>query len=106
MITEGEFNRIADATLERISQALEESLADCDCELKDGGVLEIELADGGRIIVNRHFAAREIWVAAKSGGFHFGWDGTRWINTRDGSELFASLSRLASEGSGRPVILR
>ena len=56
-MTEGEFNRLANATLERISQALEESATDCDCELKDGCVLEIEIADGGRIIVNRHFAA-------------------------------------------------
>jgi CyaY protein len=105
-MTEDEFNNLADSALERISQALENSAADCDCELKDGGVLEIEFADGSRMIVNRHLAAQEIWVAAKSGGYHFGWDGARWVNTRDGSELFASLSTLVSGRSGRPVVLR
>lgn len=103
---EPDFDRLADAALERISRALEESGADCDWELKAGGVIELEFADGSRMIVNRHSAARQIWVAARSGGYHFRHDGSRWIDTRDGSELFASLSRRVSEQSGTPVILR
>jgi CyaY protein len=73
--------------------------------LKDGGVLEIEFADGSKIIVTRHGAAREIWVAARSGGFHFRWDGAKWRDSRDGSELFAALSRAVSAQSGSAVIL-
>ena len=56
-----------------------------DFELKAGGIVEIEFDDGSKIIVNRHGAAREIWVAARSGGFHFRWDGAAWRDTRDGS---------------------
>jgi len=55
--------------------------------------------------VNRHVAAREIWVAARAGGFHFRWDGSAWRDTRDGGELFAALSRLISAQSGSGVIL-
>jgi CyaY protein len=105
-MTESEFNTLAEATLERISRALEDCAADCDWELKGEGVLELEFADGSRIIVNRHSAAREIWVAARSGGYHFRHDGARWIDTRSGDELFASLSRYTSEQSGAPVVLR
>lgn len=105
-MTESEFNRLAEAALERVSQALEESGADCDWELKSGGVLELEFADASRIVVNRHSAAQQIWVAARSGGYHFRHDGSRWVDTRDGGELFASLSRRVSEQSGSPVILR
>jgi len=101
-----EFDRIADATLERIAQALDESGADCDCETKGAGVLELEFANAGRIIVNRHSAAQEIWVAAKSGGYHFRWNGSDWIDTRDGGELFATLSKLVSGQSGNRVVLR
>ena len=50
-------------------------------------------------------AAREIWVAARSGGFHFRWDGAAWRNTRDGSELFAALSNLVSQQLGRGLRL-
>ena len=105
-MNESDFDRLADAALERIERALEESGADCDWELKAGGVLEIEVPDGSRIVVNRHTAARQIWVAARSGGYHFRHDGSRWVDTRDGSELFASLSRRVSEQSGTTVNLR
>jgi CyaY protein len=105
-MTESEFNSLADAAIERISRALEASGVDCDWELKAGGVLELEFADRSRMVINRHSAAQQIWVAARSGGYHFRHDGSRWVDTRDGSELFASLSRRVSEQSGTPVILR
>jgi CyaY protein len=101
-----EFESLTDTMLERIAQALEESAADCDCEPKGSGVLQLEFADGSRIIVNRHAAAQEIWVAAKAGGYHFRWNGSAWVDTREGSELLAALSKLVSEQSGRAVVLR
>ena len=105
-MTPSEFDSLADAALARIAQALDESEADCDCETKGGSVLEIEFADGSRIVVNRHSAAQEIWVAAKSGGYHFRWSGSDWVDTRDGGELFASLSKLVSLHSGTPIVLK
>jgi CyaY protein len=101
-----EFESVADAMLERIARAVEESGAECDCEPKGSGVLEIEFADGSRIVVNRHAAAQEIWVAAKSGGFHFRFDGSIWADTRDRRELLAVLSELISRQSGSAVALR
>jgi CyaY protein len=62
-------------------------------------VLEIEFPDGSRIIVNRHSAAQEIWVAARSGGYHFRFDGSAWVDTRDKRELLAALSALITEQS-------
>ena len=100
-----EFNGLADAVLARIEAALEASDADIDFELAAGGVLEIEFADGSKIIVNRHGVAREIWVAARAGGFHFRWDGAAWIDTRDGAELMNKLSALASQQAGESILL-
>ena len=100
-----EFNTLADAMLARIDAALEASGADVDCQLAAGGVLEIEFDDGSKIIVNRHGVAREIWVAARAGGFHFRWDGAHWLDTRDGAELMGKLSALASGQAGETVIL-
>lgn len=102
---EAEFNSAADDALRQLEQALDESGADLDFEVKAGGVLELEFADGSKIIVNRHTAAREIWVAAKSGGFHFRPENGRWVGTRDGKELFSVLSALASQQAGEPVSL-
>lgn len=100
-----EFNSLADAAMAALEAALEASGADLDFELAAGNVLEIEFADDSKIIVNRHGVAREIWVAARSGGFHFRWDGTAWVDTRDGAELMAKLSALVSQQAGEPVAL-
>lgn len=101
-----EFNSLADSVLGRIDAALEASGADVDCELAAGGVLEIEFDDGSKIIVNRHAVAKEIWVAARAGGFHFKWDGAAWRDTRDNAELMEKLSALASQQAGESIVLR
>ena len=103
---ENEFNALADAELDAVMAALDASGADCEPEQKAGGVLEIEFDNGTRMVINRHSAAREIWVAAKSGGFHFRPAGGKWVDTRSGEELFAALSRLVSEQAGTAVQLR
>jgi len=104
-MNEAEFNALAELTLRAVSRAVEESGLDCDVEMKGDGVIEITLEDDTRVIVNRHAAAREIWVAAKSGGYHFRPDNGQWINTRDGGELFDALSRYLGEQSGNVVKL-
>jgi CyaY protein len=104
-MTQAEFDALADAALEHIRQALEASGIDADVEEKADGVIELEFGDGSKMVINRHRAAREIWVAARSGGFHFRWDGAAWRDTRDGAELFAALSRLVSAQGGEPVVL-
>jgi len=106
MLSDTEFERLTAQALQRIEASLEASGIDADFELKEGGVLEIEFADGSKIIVNRHGTAREIWVAARAGGFHFRWDGSAWRDSRDGSELFAALSKLVSAQGGELVLLR
>ena len=105
MMDDREFNTLADSLLARVEGALEAIDADIDFERAAGGVLEIEFADGSKIIVNRHGVAREIWVAARAGGFHFRWDGTCWRDTRDGAELMEKLSTLAGQQAGKPVDL-
>ncbi len=106
---EKEFTLAAEAELARIEAALERASdsgpAEFDFETKPGGIIEIEFDNGSKIIVNRHAAAREIWLAAKSGGFHFRPEQGRWVGTRDGEELMAALSRTVSEQAGTAVEL-
>jgi CyaY protein len=106
-LDEQEFINLADAELARIETALEAASADSDFDLetKPGGVLEIECANGTKIIINRHVAAREIWLAAKSGGYHFRPVDGRWQATRDGEELLAAIARTLSEQTGAKVSL-
>jgi CyaY protein len=104
-MTESEFESLAGDALAALERAFESALPGADVQTKGAGVLEIEFEDGSKMVINRHGAAREIWVAAKSGGFHFRYDGSKWRDTRDGSNLFATVSRLASQHAGVPVAL-
>ena len=104
-MTESEFEALAGAALAALESAFEAGLPDADVQAKGDGLLEIEFEDGTKMVINRHAAAREIWVAAKTGGFHFRYDGSVWRDTRDGTELFAAVSKLASLQGGKPVEL-
>ena len=100
-MSETEFHRAVEAVLARIESAVESSdRLDVDLE---GGVLTIECPDASRIIVNRQTPNREIWVAARSGGFHFAHRDGAWRDTRSGDELFVSLARLVAAQAGIAV---
>jgi CyaY protein len=106
---ESEFLAQAEATLSAIEAALDRlndaDALDVECS-RSGNVLEIEFIDNGsKIIVNSQAAMQELWVAARSGGFHYKQQGAQWRNTRDGSELFAALSDMVSAQAGTTVVL-
>ena len=107
-MTETEFLSVAERVLDQIEMSIERAAdhADVDVECsRNGNVLELEfIANASKIIVNTQSAMQEIWVAARAGGFHFRMLEGGWRDTRDGSELFDALSRLASEQAG--VLLR
>lgn len=108
-MTESEFLALAESTLGRIEAALERASNEGDLDVecsRSGNVLEIEFLDNGsKIIVNSQAPMQEIWVAARSGGFHYRQEDGQWINTRDRSELFASLSKMVSEQGGVALVL-
>ncbi|WP_426207550.1 iron donor protein CyaY [Massilia sp. TWP1-3-3] len=108
-MSEKEFLDLAETTLTAIEAALDrlndEDVIDVECK-RSGNVLEIEFIDNGsKIIINSQAPMKEMWVAAKAGGFHYKYVDGAWINTRDGSELYAALSQLASAQGGAAVTL-
>ncbi|ODP33521.1 iron donor protein CyaY [Pandoraea sp. ISTKB] len=107
-MTESEFLALAEAVLAQIEAAVEavvdnsDSDVDIDCE-RTGNVLTLEFDDDSKIIINVQTPMSEIWIAARSGGFHFRLKGDKWRDTRDDSELFEALSRFASQQAGETV---
>jgi CyaY protein len=109
-MTETEFLTHSAALLTRIEQAVEQAGdaagIDVDIERKSDGILELEFDNGSKVVVNSQAPMRQIWVAAKSGGFHFeGGAAGSWRDTRSGEDLFATLSRVISEQSGAAMRL-
>src|SRR5688500_15396537 len=107
MTAETEFVAAADRALAEIATALDAASetgdADIDWTLNDG-ILEIDCG-GGKLIVNRHVPNREIWVAARSGGFHFAPRGGFWRDTRSGDELASRLTQLLRSQAGVDIAL-
>ena len=101
-MNESDFHREVDAVLARIEAAVESSDSlDVDLE---SGILTITCADASRVIVNRQTPNREIWVAARSGGFHFRNVAGEWRDTRGGEELFAAIARIVASQCGESIV--
>lgn len=105
VMDESEFNAVAETELNRLERVLENCGIEMDVDAKPGGILEVEFEDGSKVVINRHSAAREIWVAARLGGFHFRFSEGQWVSTRTGESLYQCLSRVVSDQSGESVML-
>jgi CyaY protein len=104
-MTESEFLQHADRVFEAIERSVDAAGADIEVS-RAGSVLTLELDDGSKVIVNSQSPMQQIWVAARAGAYHYVYADGAWRDTRDGSELFAALSRLLSAQGAGPLVLR
>jgi len=86
----------------RIDAWLDDDVVDIDTH-RTGGLLELSFENGSKIVLNTQPPLQELWMAARSGGFHYRFVAGRWVDTRDGSPLFEALSKCASEQAGQPL---
>jgi CyaY protein len=105
-MTDLEYHANASAVLARIEACvdawLQDDVVDIDTQ-RTGGLLEMSFPNGSKIILNTQPPLHEIWLAARSGGFHFKFVDSAWRDTRDGRELFKALSACASEQATQPL---
>lgn len=99
-MTETEFLQHSEQLFEHIENELDNY--DFDCQFA-GNVLTIEAENGTQIIVNRHTPNQELWVAAKSGGYHFAYQDGDWRATRDGRTFFDVLNEVLSAAAEENV---
>lgn len=97
-----EFNTTVDAILMAIEDTVEDLDLDIDLE-NSGGILTLTFANGSKVIINRQGPTKEIWVAARSGGFHCGYRDDEWICNTTQENLPDLLSRVCSEQAGTMV---
>jgi len=106
-MNESEFQEIADQTIEDIQDAIDDSGADIDYD-EIGGVLTLEFEDGSKIIFSKQGAMNQLWMAARSGGFHFDYheDTGKWLcDNGSNEELYGMLSRLATEQAAEETVI-
>ncbi len=106
-MNELEFQKITDQTIDDIQDAIDESGADIEYD-EIGGVLTLEFEDGSKIIFSKQGAMNQLWMAARSGGFHFDYQeaSEQWLcDSGNKEELYEMLSRLSTEQAGEAVSL-
>ena len=110
-IDDKQFYQLGSNLLQSIEVALEAADdqldLDLDVERQGGNVINIRFRDKSVIVVNTQPPLHEIWVAAKSGGYHYRWAGTMinplWLDTKTGRELLSDLTQFASAQAGQAV---
>ena len=112
-IDDKQFHQLGAHLLHSIEIALEaadDALdLDLDVERQGGNVINIRFRDKSVIVVNTQPPLHEIWVAARSGGYHYRWAGSMakplWLDTKTGQELLSDLSQFASAQAGQAITI-
>ena len=97
-------------SIELALEAADEELdLDLDLERQGGNVINIRFRDKSVIVINTQPPLHEIWVAAKSGGYHYRWAGSMnqplWLDTKTGRELLSDLSQFATAQAGKDITI-
>lgn len=102
-LTDAEFHALTNAVLSAVEsvvdQWLQDDVVDIDTH-RTGGLLELTFPNGSKLILNTQPPLHELWLAARSGGFHYKYVDGRWLDTRTGSEFYEELSACANQQSG------
>ncbi|GAB4562716.1 MAG: iron donor protein CyaY [Rhizobacter sp.] len=102
-LSDAQFHALAGAVLSTVEatvdQWLQDDVVDIDSH-RTGGLLELSFPNGSKLVLNTQPPLHELWLAARSGGFHYKHVNGRWLDTREGREFFDALSACASEQSG------
>jgi CyaY protein len=105
-MTDLEYMDRAESVLKAIEAACDRINDETDADVDNqrvGGMITLVFRNSSQIVINLQKPLHEIWMAARSGGFHYKFDGRCWMDTKGGGEFFAHLSREASSQAGVPL---
>lgn len=105
-MNESEFHQRVDATLLAIEEAIDEGGSALDYE-NSAGILTLELENGSQIIINRQTPVKQLWLAVRSGGYHFDWseEAGGWVRDSDGTPFTTMLNQALEAQGGEPLEL-
>ena len=103
-MTDLEYMDRAEQVLARIETCCDSLNDETDADIDNqrvGGMITLSFENGSQIIVNLQKPLLEVWLAARSGGYHFQFDGERWMDTKGAGDFFTCLSADASAQAGQ-----
>jgi iron donor protein CyaY len=103
-MTDQEFQKHSEASLEALKRALYDAEADAGFEVEEAnGALQVNFEDPpGRFVVSPNSPVRQIWISALSTSFKLDWSDSaqEFVLLKSGENLKALMSRLINEQMG------
>ncbi|MDO5625198.1 MAG: iron donor protein CyaY [Pseudomonadota bacterium] len=106
-MTEREYLDRAEALLHAVERRCDELNERTDADIDNqrvGGMVTLVFADGGQIVINLQKPLHEVWLAARSGGYHYRFSDGAWRDTKTGEEFYARLTQSATEQAGMALV--
>ena len=106
-MTDPEFMDQAEQVLKAIESGCDRINDATDADIDNqrvGAMVTLQFANGSEIVVNLQKPLHEIWLATRSGGYHYRYDGGQWVDTKGQGEFFQRLSQDASTQSGQALV--
>jgi CyaY protein len=108
-MTDLEFLEHAEALLKAVEQNCDlindQSDADIDNQ-RVGSMITLTFANKSQIIVNLQKPLQEVWLAARSGGYHFRFSNASWMDTKGQGEFWGRLTEDACSQSGLSLLFK
>ena len=105
-MTDTEYMDQAEALLKAVEVACDRINDEADADVDNqrvGGMVTLTFANHSQIVINQQKPLHEIWMATRSGGFHYRYREGQWQDTKGQGEFFAALSQNATDQSGRAL---
>jgi CyaY protein len=105
-MTDPEFMDRAEALLQTVEVCCDRmnEMDDVDVDnQRVGSMVTLSFPNRSQIIINLQKPLHEVWIAARSGGYHFRWQDGVWEDTKGQGEFFVTLSKDASAQAGMPL---
>lgn len=102
-MTEQEFQGLAAACLGRVARWVDQVNDDALDMTTSDGLVALEFDDGTKFVLNRQSGNHQMWFAAGVRAWHYDWNGTAWVDDRDGHPLEERVVAVVAEKLGHPV---
>jgi CyaY protein len=109
VMTDLEFLTQAEALLKTVEIRCDQINEELDIDLDNqrvGSMVTLTFADRSQIVINLQKPLHEVWMASKSGGYHYKWQNNSWQDTKGQGEFFSHLSAQASIHSNQTLYFK
>ena len=106
VMTDLEFLDCAEQLLKAVELTCDRLNDDSDADIDNqrvGGMITLTFPNRSQIVINLQKPLHEVWLATRSGGYHYRFDGQQWQDTKGQGEFFERLTQDATTQAGMPL---